>query len=389
MNLSTVSDKIVFSILKDIKIGHLELTSYDGKNYSFGNIKDSLHADIKIKNENFTFNLIRSGSVGLAESYMKDEFETNNLSNLIEITARNIKQIHKFSGLLDLSFINYLKSIFVKNTKNRSKTNISKHYDLGNEFFSLWLDKTLTYSSAIFDEKNKNLSDAQNNKYQKLIDLIKPGVGDKVLEIGCGWGGFLEHASNQGYLVKGITISPSQFKFAKERIENLEIVPDIELIDYRLLEGKFDAVVSIEMFEAVGSEYWNSYFQKIQNVLKPNAKAVIQTITMTEDYFEGYDKWPDFIQTYIFPGGELASDQLFIDEANKFDLENIKTTNFAKSYAKTLETWYENFQIAWSDIEKMGFDAKFKRTWDMYLAYCRGGFLNGQLEVSQYLLKVK
>ena len=130
-------------------------------------------------------------------------------------------------------------------------------------------------------------------------------------------------------------------------------------------------------------------FQKIQNVLKPNAKAVIQTITMTEDYFEGYDKWPDFIQTYIFPGGELASDQLFIDEANKFDLENIKTTNFAKSYAKTLETWYENFQIAWGDIEKMGFDAKFKRTWDMYLAYCRGGFLNGQLEVSQYLLKVK
>ena len=143
------------------------------------------------------------------------------------------------------------------------------------------------------------------------------------------------------------------------------------------------------MFEAVGSEYWNSYFQKIQNVLKPNAKAVIQTITMTEDYFEGYDKWPDFIQTYIFPGGELASDKLFIDKANKFDLENIKTTNFAKSYAKTLETWYENFQIAWSDIEKMGFDAKFKRTWDMYLAYCRGGFLNGQLEVSQYLLKVK
>ena len=188
MNLNTVSDKIVFSILKDIKVGNLELSNYDGKNYSFGNIKDPLKANIKIKNKNFTFNLIKSGSVGLAESYMKDDFETNNLSNLIEITARNIKQIHKFSGLLDLSFINYLKSIFVKNTKNRSKTNISKHYDLGNEFFSLWLDKTLTYSSAIFDEKNKNLSDAQNNKYQKLIDLIKPRVGDKVLEIGTGSG---------------------------------------------------------------------------------------------------------------------------------------------------------------------------------------------------------
>jgi cyclopropane-fatty-acyl-phospholipid synthase len=276
-----------------------------------------------------------------------------------------------------------------KNSISGSKKNIEAHYDLGNDFYSMWLDKTMTYSSGFYKEENETIEEAQKSKYQLILDTLDLPVGSSILEIGCGWGGFLEHASNQGYLVKGITISPSQFKFAQDRIENLEIVPDIELIDYRLLEGKFDAVVSIEMFEAVGSEYWDSYFQKIQNILKPNAKAVIQTITMTEDYFEGYDKWPDFIQTYIFPGGELASDKLFIDEARKFDLENIKTTNFSKSYAKTLETWYENFQIAWSDIEEMGFDAKFKRTWDMYLAYCRGGFLNGQLEVSQYLLKIK
>ena len=390
MSFLKISEKIVLNKLKKIKNGNLKLINYDGKVFHFGSLESNLSADIKINNPKFYFNIISGGSSALGEAHMNRDFYTSNLTNLIEISAKNIELVYSFSGSLKIKKIkNFFKSIFASNTKSKSLHYISKHYDLGNNFFSKWLDKTLTYSSAVYENENDSLEIAQKNKYQKLIDLLNVKDGNKVLEIGCGWGGFLEHASNQGYLVKGITISPSQFKFAQDRIENLEIVPDIELIDYRLLEGKFDAVVSIEMFEAVGSEYWNSYFQKIQNVLKPNAKAVIQTITMTEDYFEGYDKWPDFIQTYIFPGGELASDKLFIDKARKFDLENIKTTNFAKSYAKTLETWYENFQIAWRDIEEMGFDAKFKRTWDMYLAYCRGGFLNGQLEVSQYLLKVK
>ena len=181
----------------------------------FGNPEDTLKANIIIKKPNFTFNLIKGGSIGFAESYMRDEFETDNLSNLIEITARNIKIIYKFSGLLDLQFINFLKNILIKNTKSRSKENIAKHYDLGNDFFSLWLDDTLTYSSAIFDDKSKNLSDAQNNKYQKLIDLIKPNNGDKVLEIGCGWGGFAEYLGKK-YDVKldCITISKKQFELS-------------------------------------------------------------------------------------------------------------------------------------------------------------------------------
>ena len=192
MNLYKISDKIVFNTLGNLKFGFLEITNYNGEVLRFGNPNDTLKANLIIKNPNFTFNLIRGGSVGFAESYMKNEFETKNLSDLIEVTARNIKQIHKFSGLLDLPLINFFKNMFIKNTKNRSKENIAKHYDLGNEFFSLWLDKTLTYSSAIFDDKNKDLSDAQNNKYQKLIDLIRPSNGDKILEIGCGWGGFAE-----------------------------------------------------------------------------------------------------------------------------------------------------------------------------------------------------
>ena len=186
MSLNSLSDKLVFKTLANIKVGYLEITDYEGKQLKFGNPEDSLKAKLKIKKPNFTFNLIKGGSVGFAESYMRDEFETDNLSNLIEITARNIKIIYKFSGLLDFPLINFIKNLLIKNTKNRSKENIAKHYDLGNDFFSLWLDKTLTYSSAIFDEKTKDLSEAQNNKYQKLIDLIKPNNGDKVLEIGCG-----------------------------------------------------------------------------------------------------------------------------------------------------------------------------------------------------------
>ena len=221
MNLFKISDKIVFNTLRNIEFGYLEITNHSGELLKFGNPRDPLKANLDIKKSNFTFNLIKGGSVGLAESYMRNEFQTKNLSDLIEVTARNIKQIHKFSGLLDLPFINFFKNILIKNTKNRSKENIAKHYDLGNEFFSLWLDKTLTYSSAIFDEKNKDLSDAQNNKYQKLIDLIEPNNGDKILEIGCGWGGFAE------YLGKNMMLNLIVLLFQKNNLN----MPKKEFID--------------------------------------------------------------------------------------------------------------------------------------------------------------
>ena len=192
MFLNKISDKLVFNFLSKIDYGYLEIKTFDGELLKFGNQEEPLSANIIIKKPNFNYNLIRGGSIGFAESYMRGEFETTNLPNLIELTARNIKIIHKFSGLLDLPVINFFKNKIIKNTKNRSKENIAKHYDLGNDFFSLWLDDSLTYSSAIFDSRSENLSAAQNNKYQKLIDLIKPRSGDKVLEIGCGWGCFEE-----------------------------------------------------------------------------------------------------------------------------------------------------------------------------------------------------
>ena len=392
MNLNIVSDRIVFSILKDIKVGYLKLINYDGKNYNFGNIQDSLKANIKIKNKNFTFNLIKSGSVGLAESYMKGDFETDDLSNLIEITARNIKQIHKFSGLLDLSFINYLKNIFIKNTKNRSKTNISKHYDLGNEFFSLWLDKTLTYSSAIFDENNKNLSDAQNNKYQKLIDLIKPGVGDKVLEIGCGWGGFAEYLGKK-YDVKldCITISKKQFEYTKARIHRcgLNEKVNIEIKDYRDLKDKYNSIASIEMIEAVGQNYLEGYFKTIKNNLSSNGSAAIQAITIDDSLFDRYKYKQDFIQKYIFPGGFLPNKGSIDRYVSNNGLTIKSYESYADHYSNTLAIWRDEFNKKWELIKKQGFDLTFKRMWEFYLSYCEAGFKSKNIDLIQFSIQNK
>ena len=392
MSLNIVSDKIVFGILKNIKIGHLELTNHNGKGYNFGNIKDPLKANIKIKNKNFTFDLIKSGSVGLAESYMKGDFETKNLSNLIEITARNIKQIHKFSGVLDLSFINYLKNIFIKNTKNRSKTNVSKHYDLGNEFFSLWLDKTLTYSSAIFDEKNKDLSDAQNNKYQKLIDLIKPGTGDKVLEIGCGWGGFAEYLGKK-YDVKldCITISKKQFEYAKERIYRcgLNEKVNIEIKDYRDLKEKYNSIASIEMIEAVGQNYLESYFKTIKNNLSSNGSAAIQAITIDDNLFDRYKYKQDFIQKYIFPGGFLPNKGSIDKYVSKNGLTIKSYESYADHYSNTLAIWRNEFNKKWELIKKQGFDLTFKRMWEFYLSYCEAGFKSKNIDLIQFSIQNK
>ena len=310
MFLNKTADKIVFSFLSKINYGYLEITTYEGKKLEFGNPDETLKADIVIKKPNFNYNLIRGGSIGFAESYMRGEFETNNLSNLIELTARNIKIIYKFSGLLDLPMINFVKNKIIKNTKTRSKENIAKHYDLGNDFFSLWLDDTLTYSSAIFDEKSKNLSQAQNNKYQKLIDLIKPNYGDKVLEIGCGWGGFAEYLGKK-YDVKldCITISKKQYEYAKERIfkSGLNEKVNIEIKDYRDLKGKYNSIASIEMIEAVGQNYLEGYFKTIKNNLSHGGKAAIQAITIDDNLFDRYKNKQDFIQKYIFPGGFLPN----------------------------------------------------------------------------------
>ncbi len=390
--MNTIFDKIVFNTLKNIEVGYLEILNHNGDHYKFGNPNESLKANIKIKNPKFTFDLIKGGSVGFAESYMKNDFETDNLSNLIEVTARNIKQIHKFSGLLDLPFINYVKNLLIKNTKKRSKENISKHYDLGNEFFSLWLDKTLTYSSAIFDEKNKDLSDAQNNKYQKLIDLIRPSTGDRVLEIGCGWGGFAEYLGKK-YDVKldCITISRKQYEYAKERIHRcgLNEKVNIEIKDYRDLKKKYNSIASIEMIEAVGKNYLESYFQTIKKNLSNNGSAGIQAITIDDTLFDRYKNKQDFIQKYIFPGGFLPNK----GSINRYVSDNglaIKSyESYADHYSNTLAIWRKEFNKKWELIKSQGFDTTFKRMWEFYLCYCEAGFKSKNIDLIQFSIQNK
>ena len=392
MNFNILSDKIVFNSLKLIKHGFLEIQNHDSKIYKFGNESEQLRAKIKINKPGLTLQIIKSGSVGLAEAYMRNEFETDNLTNLIEITAKNIKLVYKFSGIFDISMINKLKSIFIKNDKSRSKKNISKHYDLGNDFFSLWLDPSLTYSSAIFEKQKDDLFSAQLNKYKKLTELIKPNVGNKILEIGCGWGGFAEYVGkNYDVKLDCITISKEQFEFSKKRIfENgLNEKVNIFLKDYRDVKDKYDSIASIEMIEAVGQNYLVNYFKSIKKNLSENGRAAIQAITIDDSLFDRYKTKEDFIQKYIFPGGFLPSKRKLYDLSSSNGLEIKKYESYGSHYSNTLKIWRDEFLKKWEEISKHGFDNKFKRMWHFYLSYCEAGFKSKNIDLIQFSMQNK
>ena len=392
MLIYKISDLIVFNALKKIKYGFLEIKKVDGQVLKFGNSDENLKVFLEIKDESLNYNLIKSGSVGLGESYMKDLFTTNNLSDLIELTAKNIKIIYKFSGIFDLPFINFIKSKIIKNTKSRSKENIAKHYDLGNDFFSLWLDKTLTYSSAIFENPKQDLFNAQNNKYQKLINLLKPANGSKILEIGCGWGGFAEYlGTNYDVKLDCITISQRQFEFAKERIHKcgLNEKVNIEIKDYRDLKSKYDHIASIEMIEAVGQNYLDSYFSTIKNNLKPSGTVGIQAITIDDSLFDRYKNKQDFIQKYIFPGGFLPSKNELKNYVDTNGLKFNEYNSYADHYSDTLIIWREIFNKKWDLIKEQGFDLTFKRMWEFYLSYCEAGFKSKNIDLIQFSLQNK
>ena len=392
MIIYKISDLIVFNALKKIKHGFLEIKKVDGEILKFGNPDENLKVFLEIKDESLNYNLIKSGSVGLGESYMKDLFTTKNLSDLIELTAKNIKIIYKFSGIFDLPFINFIKNKIVKNTKNRSKENIAKHYDLGNDFFSLWLDKTLTYSSAIFENPKQDLFNAQNNKYQKLIDLLKPTNGSKILEIGCGWGGFAEYlGTNYDVKLDCITISKKQFEFAKERIHKcgLNEKVNIEIKDYRDLKSKYDHIASIEMIEAVGQNYLDSYFSTIKNNLTSSGTVGIQAITIDDSLFNRYKNKQDFIQKYIFPGGFLPSKNELQNYVDTNGLKFNEYNSYADHYSDTLIIWREIFNKKWDFIKEQGFDLTFKRMWEFYLSYCEAGFKSKNIDLIQFSLQNK
>ncbi len=390
--MNKIADKIVFSLLSKIKHGKINLKNFDGKQFIIGDKSSDLEADLIIKKPGFFLEIINKGSIGLAESYMRDEIETNNLTNLIEILAKNIKTVHKFAGAFDLPILNYIKNFFIKNTKERSKENISKHYDLGNEFFSTWLDKTLTYSSAIFENGKNNLEDAQINKYKKLSNLIKPKAGDKMLEIGCGWGGYAEYVGkNYDVKIDCITISKKQFDYAKERIfkKGLNEKVNIKMMDYRDVKSNYNSIASIEMIEAVGQKYLKGYFKKIKENLKSGGTAAIQAITIDDNLYNRYKSKQDFIQKYIFPGGFLPCKKNIIELTNENNLNFNQCYSYGKHYSDTLMVWRNEFQKKWNEISKQGFDLTFKRMWNFYLSYCEAGFKSKNIDLIQFSLQNK
>ncbi|MDA8772833.1 cyclopropane-fatty-acyl-phospholipid synthase family protein, partial [Candidatus Pelagibacter bacterium] len=343
-----------------------------------GNLESKLSADIKIINPAFYFNIISGGSSALGEAHMNKDFYTSNLTDLIEISAKNINLIYSFSGSLKIQKIkNFLKRIFASNTKSKSLKHISKHYDLGNDFFSQWLDETLTYSSAVYENQNDNLVTAQKNKYQKLIDLLNIKDNNKVLEIGCGWGGFSEYlAKKYNVSIDCITISKKQLEFTKRRVfqAGLNNKVNVMFLDYRDLKEKYDKVASIEMIEAVGEKYLDKYFNTIKKSLNTNGTAAIQGITIRDDLFDRYRSSEDFIQKYIFPGGFLPSIDFMKHLINKNKLNLLKINSYPDDYAKTLNVWKKNFFKTWDNISPLGFDETFKRMWEFYLSYCEAGF---------------
>ena len=388
--LYSLSDQFIFWNLKKITNGYLQLTDSTGKEYFFGDAKSSLKVKIKINHPSFSFKLLRKGSSGLAESYIQNEFETNDLSSLIELSAKNINVTYKISGCFKFfPFQNFLIKNIFSNTRERSKKNISLHYDLGNEFFSQWLDKTLTYSCGIFNSSKETLETAQINKYNKLIDLVKPKPGDSVLEIGCGWGGFAEHlAKNYDVKLDCITISKKQFYYTKKRInqQKLNHKVNVKMLDYRDIKKKYDCIVSIEMIEAVGEKYLPKYFEIIKENLAPGGRGAIQAIVIKDELYNRYKSNQDFIQKYIFPGGFLPSIKSLDQLTKQTDLKIDTYQLYGEHYLNTLQVWKKSFLNSWDLISRQGFDKNFKKMWDFYLSYCEAGFKSKNIDLIQFSL---
>lgn len=352
--------------------------------------KDGPHARLIIKDFHFVRRVLAGGDVGFGEGFMAGEWDTPDLSALLEAFTANFDRLQ---GLVEgnpiVRFINMIAHLLNRNSRRGSRKNIYAHYDLGNAFYSRWLDPSMTYSSARYERPGQPLSEAQANKYATLAREIGLQSGQSVLEIGCGWGGFAEFAAKEvGATVTGITISPSQAEFARKRLFEAGLADraDILIKDYRDVEGSFDRVASIEMFEAVGEEYWPAYFGKVRDVLSPGGRAGLQIITIRDELFEEYRTRADFIQKYIFPGGMLPSEKRLRQETDAAGLEWQTIARFGQSYADTLAVWGRRFEAAWDDIKGLGFDERFRRLWKFYLSYCEAAFRTERTNVVQLSL---
>jgi len=347
-------------------------------------------ADVRLKSYMPLLRLYLGGINGWSESYLAGEWESSDLTSLVKWALSCEEALTRLSKA---SFVTgLLHNLYHSrrdNSRSGSKKNIAAHYDLGNSFYNHWLDESMTYSAALYSHPDEPLKHAQDNKYDRILELLEANAGEEVVEIGCGWGGFALRAGRDHQLnVHGITLSQEQLKWAQEKIAKANIDTDVRLTltDYRDLNKQYDAVVSIEMFEAVGEQHWDTYFETLKRVLKPGGKAVLQIITIEDERFHSYRKQADFIQRYVFPGGMLPSNSVLRSKIEQHGFKLQRQQLFGKDYARTLRTWFRDFEHSWERIRQQGFDDTFYRLWRYYLAYCEGGFEHGALDVGLYVI---
>ncbi|WP_172332149.1 cyclopropane-fatty-acyl-phospholipid synthase family protein [Mangrovicoccus sp. HB161399] len=381
----------VFSQAQGINSGRLDVELPDGRVFRVEGAAPGPVAEIAIHDGDLFSRILRDGDVGFAEAYMEGGWTTPDLQALMDfIHADNDALLNGFPGLVLVRLWEQLRFRLQANSKRQARRNIAHHYDLGNEFYGLWLDGTMTYSSALFSTGQESMEAAQTAKYAHLVDQIGVQPGDHVLEIGCGWGGFAEYAAKErGLRVTGLTISERQAEFARARIARagLSELVEIKLKDYRDETGLYDGVASIEMFEAVGERYWPVYFDVLRRRLKPGRLATLQVITVEDRRFETYRKSVDFIQKYIFPGGMLPSPSVLRAEAERAGLRVARSMEFGESYSQTLRRWHESFNGAWEEVARFGFDDRFRRMWNFYLTSCASSFAAGVCDVTQITIE--
>ncbi|UIN22394.1 SAM-dependent methyltransferase [Herbaspirillum frisingense] len=388
--LGSISTRLFLAMLERLNHGHLELITPHGTTLTFGDLRQPPSAQLRILDWRACGAILRAGDIGFGEAYGNGWVDTPDLAALLRLAMRNRKAL---SGAVEggrlASWWYRLRHLLRSNTRTGSRRNIHAHYDLGNDFYQLWLDPSMTYSSAIFSQPGQSLASAQAAKYQRIIDQLGLRSGDRVLEIGCGWGGFAEHAARLGIRVHGVTISPAQLAFAQDRLrhQQLDHLAHLELCDYRDLDGQYDAIVSIEMFEAVGERFWQTYFETVAARLKAGGRALIQSITIDEAVFERYRDSADFIREFIFPGGMLPSHERFSRGAQRAGLATRDRFHFGRDYAETLRRWNDTFQARRETIAAQGFDERFRRLWQLYYVFCEVGFDEGQTDVVQFLLQ--
>ena len=377
----------VFELLKMLRNGRLDIFVPDGRQFRVEGVNPGPVAELHVHHKDLFARLVREGDLGFCDAYLEEWWSTPDLQAFMDLVHQDNDEIYDgFPGMGLVRLYEKLRFWLQRNHREQAKKNISYHYDLGNDFYGLWLDDTMTYSSALFETGQESTEKAQTAKYASMVDQMGAQPGDHILEIGCGWGGFAEYAARErGLKVTGLTISQEQFKYAQERIEKagLTDLVDFKLQDYRDEKGTYDGIASIEMFEAVGEKYWPVYFNTVRERLKPGKNATLQIITVADRRWEVYKRGVDFIQKYIFPGGMLPSPSILRQQVEQAGLAVERSIEFGKSYDITLRRWHETFNERWDQVAAMGFDNRFRRMWNFYLTSCASAFDSASIDVTQ------